>query len=116
MKDASSVQYDADKKKKKKKKKNGDEDEKKDDTETLATEAGMNYDNFQLNKGDKYILVDVGGGTADVACHEIIDVFGVKEIYHPSGGRWGSTFIDDQYIQLLHEIFSTEWIEEFKLT
>ena len=31
-----------------------------------------------FNKGDKYILVDAGGGTVDVACHEIIGEFGVK--------------------------------------
>ena len=69
MKDASSVQYDvARKKKKRKKKKSDDHDEKenheemRNGSETFTAELGMNYDEFQLVKGDKYILVDVGGG------------------------------------------------------
>ena len=43
---------------------------------------------YKFEKGDKYILVDAGGGTVDVACHEILGEFGVKEILHPSGGKW----------------------------
>ena len=38
-----------------------------------------------LEKGDKYILLDVGGGTCDVACHEVIDEFAIAEVLHPSG-------------------------------
>ena len=76
--------------------------------------AGIDYDDFELVKGDKYILVDVGGGTADIACHEIVDEFGVKELYHPSGGKWGSIYIDAQYKKLLNQIFSTECMNEFK--
>ena len=36
-------------------------------------------------KGDKYILVDVGGGTCDVACHQIMGEFAIAEVLHPSG-------------------------------
>ena len=43
-----------------------------------------------------------------------MDEFGVKEIYHPTGGKWGSAYIDDQYIKLLQDIFSKEWMDEFK--
>ena len=32
----------------------------------------------------------------------------------PSGGPWGSCYIDDQYILLLEKIFTGEWINEFK--
>eukprot|EP00483_Globobulimina_turgida_P011169 UN11190 len=70
-------------------------------------------------KGDKYILVDAGGGTVDVACHEILGEngeFGVKEVLHPSGGAWGSCYIDDEFVKLLKDIFGNEWIEEFKQT
>eukprot|EP01083_Nonionella_stella_P004290 12396_1 len=40
-------------------------------------------------EGEKYILIDGGGGTVDVACHEIMCEFGVKEVLPPSGGPWG---------------------------
>ena len=58
--------------------------------------------------------MDAGGGTVDIACHEILGEFGVKEILHPSGGKWGSCYIDDQYIKLLQDIFGKELLDEFK--
>ena len=67
-----------------------------------------------MEVGDKYILVDAGGGTVDIACHEIIGNFEVKEIFHPSGGKWGSCYIDDQYIELLADIFGKKYLDEFK--
>eukprot|EP01083_Nonionella_stella_P286560 975334_1 len=65
-------------------------------------------------KGEKYILIDAGGGTVDVACHEIVVEFGVKEVLPPSGGPWGSCKIDDQYEQTLNQIFGEELMHEFK--
>ena len=55
----------------------------------------------------KYILLTLCHytGTVDVACHEILADFGVKEIIHPSGGKWGSCYIDDQFIGILKDIF-----------
>ena len=68
-----------------------------------------------FNAGDRYILIDAGGGTVDIACHEILkDGEGVEEIIHPTGDKWGSCYIDDLYIKLLNEIFSTEWMDEYK--
>eukprot|EP01083_Nonionella_stella_P286562 975339_1 len=65
-------------------------------------------------KGEKYILIDAGGGTVDVACHEIIGEFGVKEVLPPSGGPWGSCKVDDQYKQTLNQIFGEDLMREFK--
>jgi len=65
-------------------------------------------------KGEKYILIDAGGGTCDVACHEILGDFAVQEIVHPTGGPWGSTYIDDFFIQLLHKVFGQEWLDQFQ--
>jgi len=74
-------------------------------------------DELKFTKGEKYILVDAGGGTTDIACHQILGAdgqYGVKEILHPSGGPWGSCYIDDQFVKLLKEIFGVDWIDEFK--
>lgn len=70
--------------------------------------------NLEMHIGEKYILVDAGGGTVDIACHEIVGQFGVKEVHHPSGGPWGSCYIDDQYIKMLAQIFGKEVMEEFQ--
>eukprot|EP01084_Bolivina_argentea_P078664 142759_1 len=58
--------------------------------------------------GDKYLLVDAGGGTVDIACHEVLAEFGVKEVHHPSGGPWGSCEIDNLFTELLYDIFGTD--------
>ena len=88
-----------------------------DDSEDDDDTKGDNTEDGNFSKGDKYILVDAGGGTTDIACHQILGSdgeYGVKEILAPSGGAWGSCYIDDQFIKLLKEIFKPEWIEEFE--
>ena len=85
-------------------------------TDDSEDEDAKNEHQYEFTKGEKYILVDAGGGTVDVACHEILGdngQYGVKEILPPSGGPWGSCCIDDQFIELLKKIFKPEWVEEF---
>eukprot|EP00484_Ammonia_sp_Unknown_P018486 CAMPEP_0197039208 /NCGR_PEP_ID=MMETSP1384-20130603/16028_1 /TAXON_ID=29189 /ORGANISM="Ammonia sp." /LENGTH=647 /DNA_ID=CAMNT_0042469763 /DNA_START=43 /DNA_END=1986 /DNA_ORIENTATION=+ len=91
-----------------------DNDEKQD----LEGEQESNK-YLAFSKGDKYVLVDAGGGTVDIACHEVLSdghngEYGVKEILHPSGGAWGSCYIDDEYVKLLETIFSKEWMDALK--
>ena len=40
-------------------------------------------------EGDKYVLIDAGGGTVDIVVHEILNGKSVKEIFHPSGELHG---------------------------
>eukprot|EP01083_Nonionella_stella_P262378 892249_1 len=80
-----------------------------------AARVNTSYHNITtFQKGNKYVLIDAGGGTVDIACHEILGEFGVKEVLAPSGGPWGSTYIDDQFEALLKEMFGTHWMTEFK--
>eukprot|EP01083_Nonionella_stella_P242864 846798_1 len=72
------------------------------------------YANMDRNENDKYILMDAGGGTMDVVCHEIMSNDMVEEVYCASGGPFGGGYIDDQYIVLLQCIFGTKWMEQFK--
>ena len=67
-----------------------------------------------FQKGDRYLLLDLGGGTADIACHEIVDESHVKEIRSPSGGPWGSAYIDKEFEKLLKIIFKPKWIDRFE--
>jgi len=67
-----------------------------------------------LQKGEKYLLLDLGGGTADIACHEVIDDFTVKEVYEPSGGAWGSSYIDKHFVRLLRDVFPKGWLNAFQ--
>ncbi len=54
--------------------------------------------NTSLKPGEKYIMLDLGGGTADFCFQEVVDKGGVKGIGGgPStGGPAGSTVIDEE--------------------
>ena len=39
----------------------------------------------KLLKYEKYILIDAGGGTVDISCHQILDKMSVNELLKPSG-------------------------------
>ena len=67
-----------------------------------------------LQAKEKYLLLDLGGGTADIACHEVIDDFSVKEVYQPSGGAWGSAYIDKHFVRLLRDVFPKGWLLAFQ--
>merc|ERR1712154_16443 len=67
-----------------------------------------------FHRGDKILLCDLGGGTADIACHEIDENERIRQIVAPSGGAWGSAFVDDHFVTLLTDIFGAEWMTEFQ--
>eukprot|EP01084_Bolivina_argentea_P064880 118274_1 len=43
-----------------------------------------------------------------------MDPFAIAEVLHPSGGPWGACTIDKEFELMLHDIFSREWMNEFK--
>ena len=53
------------------------------------------------------------GGTADIIAHEIQANGGLKEIKHASGGDWGGTNVDDEFLALLQSIHGQSF-EDFK--
>ncbi|ETO35406.1 hypothetical protein RFI_01659 [Reticulomyxa filosa] len=67
-----------------------------------------------LRTGDAYIMLDLREGTTDIACHEIKGPFEVKELLAPSGGAWGSYYIDKTFEFMLIEIFGSDHMNEFK--
>ena len=86
------------------------------DCALIAIQQLIHESNHEVHNenGQKFILVVAAGGAADIACYEIFGKFDVQEIYRPSGGPWGGCYIDDQYIELLYEIFGNEWMKEFE--
>eukprot|EP01083_Nonionella_stella_P285946 973248_1 len=100
------------KKKNKKKKKKQKKKKKKKKLQSLQPQISINV---PFGKGDKYILLDVGGGTCDVACHEVVGEFAIAEVLHPSGGKWGATYIDEKFIKLLSELFTKDLLNIFQM-
>jgi len=63
--------------------------------------------------GNSFMVVDAGGGTVDITVHRKVGDE-LVELYPPSGGAWGSTYIDQKFEQLLEEIFGKDHIQEAK--
>lgn len=63
---------------------------------------GQEGDVFQtFSSGSKYIVVDAGGGTVDITAHEVREDGHVGELIKATGGNWGSTTVDEEYLVFL---------------
>ncbi|RUS14379.1 hypothetical protein BC937DRAFT_93917 [Endogone sp. FLAS-F59071] len=77
----------------------------------LEPEAAAMYccqqsEQYLLQPGETFMIVDAGGGTIDLTAHEILydpvaKVESLREITHGSGRSCGSTFIDEAFIQFV---------------
>ncbi|XP_045203507.2 heat shock 70 kDa protein 12A-like isoform X2 [Mercenaria mercenaria] len=64
--------------------------------------------------GCRYLVLDLGGGTADITCHEVNTDGTLKELHPPTGGDFGGTTIDNAFLNVLIRIFGTDIITQFK--
>nr|XP_033799611.1 heat shock 70 kDa protein 12A [Geotrypetes seraphini] len=70
----------------------------------------------ELEEGDRYVVVDCGGGTVDLTVHQIRLPEGhLKELYKASGGPYGALGVDYEFEKLLCKIFGEDFIEQFKI-
>jgi hypothetical protein len=53
------------------------------------------------------------GGTIDVTSYEIQKNSELKELHIPSGGPWGGTCIDREYLAFLENLFGRDVWSEF---
>ncbi|XP_052816570.1 heat shock 70 kDa protein 12A-like isoform X2 [Mya arenaria] len=64
--------------------------------------------------GSQRMVVDLGGGTADISVHERNSDGTLKEIHRASGGPWGGTSVDQNYIKWLTKLFGREVMWRFQ--
>ncbi|CAL1578516.1 unnamed protein product [Knipowitschia caucasica] len=70
----------------------------------------------ELQEGDRYVVVDCGGGTVDLTVHQIRLPEGhLKELYKASGGPYGSIGVDYEFEKLLCQIFGQDFVDQFKV-
>ncbi|XP_052099743.1 heat shock 70 kDa protein 12B-like isoform X4 [Mytilus californianus] len=73
-----------------------------------------------LNRtGQKYMIIDLGGGTADITIHETLtksdDKFPLlKELHHAIGDDCGGTQVDNAFMEVLGEILGQKLIKLMK--
>ena len=53
------------------------------------------------------------GGTADIIAQEVQENGGLKEVVPASGGNWGGTTVDDEFLACLRNIHGQAF-EKFK--
>ncbi|KAK3100237.1 hypothetical protein FSP39_016813 [Pinctada imbricata] len=60
-----------------------------------------------FEKGSKYMVVDIGGGTVDITVHCVTETgaLGLQEIREASGGYWGGCTVDMEFSLLLTKLF-----------
>ncbi|WAR26444.1 HS12A-like protein, partial [Mya arenaria] len=75
------------------------------DVDTRAALAGA---------GTQYMVIDLGGGTADISIHEKNQDGTLKEIHQPTGGPWGGIYVDANYLKFLENIFGENAITALK--
>lgn len=64
--------------------------------------------------GKRYMVVDLGGGTADITVHERYFNGSLRELRQASGGALGGKSIDDAYVQFLEDILGPGVIDKLK--
>ncbi|XP_052790119.1 heat shock 70 kDa protein 12A-like [Mya arenaria] len=84
-----------------------------------SRESGSQYAHSQEAKislsgeGTRYMVVDLGGGTADICIHEI-NKDGLKQIGKASGGPWGGTNVDRRLLKFFKRLVGTQALEALK--
>jgi hypothetical protein len=65
---------------------------------------GLKSGKFKWYSGLKYMVMDLGGGTADYTVHQVTDKESLGEVCASSGGAWGSTFVDLAFVAFLNSV------------
>jgi hypothetical protein len=57
-------------------------------------------------RGNKFVVLDAGGGTVDIAAYEVVSErpFRVKQLAAPTGGPYGSTQVDDMFMNFIRDL------------
>jgi hypothetical protein len=64
-------------------------------------------EHLELQVGDTFMVLDCGGGTVDITMHRVAERppnLQLEEICPPSGGPWGSTFVDDGFERFVERL------------
>jgi hypothetical protein len=74
-------------------------------------------ENEALRKGHRFMVLDCGGGTVDITMHLVVEKkpqMQLDEICRPSGGPWGSTFVDAAFEAFVKDLVGAHNFGNFK--
>eukprot|EP00105_Crassostrea_gigas_P028462 XP_011450123.1 PREDICTED: heat shock 70 kDa protein 12A isoform X1 [Crassostrea gigas] len=67
-----------------------------------------------FERGKKFMVIDLGGGTVDFSVQETTGVGKMKSIHDVCGGPWGGAKVDEEFIQFLIKLVGADVFTEFK--
>ncbi|XP_062591250.1 heat shock 70 kDa protein 12A-like isoform X3 [Saccostrea cucullata] len=67
-----------------------------------------------FERGKKFMVIDLGGGTVDIAVQETTEDGKMKTIYKVCGGDWGGTNVDERFLHFISDLLGPEVIETLK--
>ncbi|XP_056012657.1 heat shock 70 kDa protein 12A-like isoform X2 [Ostrea edulis] len=67
-----------------------------------------------VKPGTKYMMVDLGGVTADIMVHQKSVDSNLEKIIPASGGPWGGKSVDDVFMKFMTELMGEKVMEDFK--
>nr|XP_019918143.2 heat shock 70 kDa protein 12A isoform X1 [Crassostrea gigas] len=67
-----------------------------------------------FERGKKFMVIDLGGGTVDFSVQETTRTGKMKSIYEVCGGPWGGARVDQEFIQFLIKLVGADVFTEFK--
>lgn len=67
-----------------------------------------------FERGKKFMVIDLGGGTVDFSVQETTDVGKMKSIHDVCGGPWGGARVDQEFIQFLIKLVGADVFTKFK--
>eukprot|EP00477_Mikrocytos_mackini_P003345 GAHX01004243.1.p1 GENE.GAHX01004243.1~~GAHX01004243.1.p1 ORF type:complete len:607 (-),score=102.75 GAHX01004243.1:180-2000(-) len=71
-------------------------------------------DNISVfSTGQRYLVLDSGGGTIDMTVHEVKSGGKLHELSRASGGDWGGVMVDRNFKQMLVDIVGEDFMKEY---
>ncbi|XP_063441287.1 heat shock 70 kDa protein 12A-like [Mytilus trossulus] len=78
---------------------------------SMSSQQGFQEGFSKIQKGTKYMVVDLGGGTVDITAHEKLDEHKMVELCKATGDDCGGTSVDKEFLQIFHDIVGKDVME-----
>ena len=85
--------------------------------EPEAACVACELESASLKAGDAFMVLDCGGGTVDITMHRVLAKqprLELEELAPPTGGPYGSTFVDSEFENLLKDLVGEAAFDLFK--
>jgi hypothetical protein len=69
---------------------------------------------FELERGTRFMVVDCGGGTVDITTYEVGQDKGLRETAPGTGGPYGATYVDQEFLKYLEHKVSMPALRRFR--